>query len=322
MATVLVTGATGFVGRTLCGTLARAGHVVHAALRRQQASPAGAVRSHVVGDIGAGTEWRDALDSTVDAVIHLAARTHMLHDTAANAAAYSEINERGTARLADAAAAAGVRRFIYVSSVKVNGEQTTDRPFTASDIPRPLDAYGRSKQHGEMRLLEIAARSAMQAVIVRPPLVYGPGVQANFLRMMRWVDRGWPLPLGAVRNARSLVGVDNLCDLLRHAVTSEAAPGRVWMVSDCEDVSTPDLLLRIGAAMHRPVRLLPVPVAMLRAAATVVGRRQEIARLCGSLTVDVEPTRAQLQWHPPVTLQSGLARTVEAYLRGERERAP
>ena len=192
--------------------------------------------------------------------------------------------------LANASAQAGIRRFEYLSSVKVNGEETTDHAYTAYDEPHPQDAYGTSKWLAEKHLMEIAARTGMETVIVRSPLVYGPGVRANFLRLLRWVDKEWPLPLGAIENSRSLVSIWNLCDLLVHVLNHPLAPGRTWMVSDGEDLSTPELIRRLGSAMGRRVRLLPVPVGLLRLFGALIGRKAEITRLCGSLTVNIEQT--------------------------------
>ena len=313
---VLVTGASGFVGQVLCEALATAGYRVRAALHSPRALP-GAAESTLVGDIDATTDWTAAL-AGVDLVVHLAARAHRIGETSAYAELYAATNGFGTRRLAEAARAAGVRRLIYVSSIKVNGEGPTVQPYTAQDEPHPEDVYGRSKWLGEQLLLEATAGAALEAAIVRPPLVYGPGVRANFLRLLQWVERGWPIPLGAVRNRRSLVGVWNLSDLLLRLLTHPAAPGRVWLVSDGEDRSTPELIRDIGRAMGRRVRLLPAPLGLLRLAAILSGRTTELRRLCGSLQVDMTSTCRELGWAPPVTVQEGLARTVRWYLTSDR----
>ena len=321
MTRVLVTGATGFVGRVLCEALAGSGHLVRAALRTDRSVPTSISEKVIVGDIHGSTDWAEALDG-VDAVIHAAARTHVLNAPPASAHLYRETNERGTERLASEAARMKVSRFVFLSSVKVNGEETEVRAFRACDEPRPQDDYGLSKWHAEQHVLEIGGGSAMQAVIVRAPLVYGSGVRANFLRLLQWVDRGWPLPLGAVRNARSLVSVWNLCDLLLLALTHPRAPARIWLVSDGEDLSTPDLIRRIASAMGRRARLLSVPLALLCPSAALLGRGGEFKRLCGSLTVDISQTRAQLAWSPPMRLDEALARTVAWYRsRGQSDAA-
>jgi nucleoside-diphosphate-sugar epimerase len=310
---VLVTGATGFVGKTLCGELADAGFVVRAALRSDRETPRGVGERVVVGDIGSRTEWRAALEG-VDVVLHAAARAHVLGDSPANADLYTESNARGTLRLAEAAASAGVQRLVFLSSIKVNGEDSGARLYRADDRPQPLDAYGRSKAQAEEGLREVSARTGLQIASIRSPLVYGPGVRANFRRLLQWVDGQRPLPLGSVRNRRSLVSVWNLCSLLTQALTHPAAAGRTWMVSDGEDLSTPELITRIGSAMRRRVTLLPVPVALLNVAGTLVGKGAEVKRLCGSLAVDIADTRADLGWAPPIPLSEGLQRTVEWYL--------
>lgn len=310
---VLVTGPTGFVGRGLCAQLVAAGHEVRGAVRRAVADSDDCVRSVVVGEIRAETDWTAALRG-VDCVIHLAARVHVLGETEANSHLYFETNEHGTRTLARAAAAAGVRRFVYLSTVKVNGEITAGRPFTPEDDPQPLDAYGRSKWLAECRLLEAARESGMQSVIIRAPLVYGPGVRANFLRLMRWAQSPWPIPLGAVDNRRSFVSVWNLCGLVMHVLDCPAAAGRTWMVSDGEDLSTAELIRRIAAAMRRRARLVPVPLVALRACGALVGKGAEVSRLCSSLTVDISRTRQELGWNPGVGLDEALRRTVKWYL--------
>jgi UDP-N-acetyl-alpha-D-quinovosamine dehydrogenase len=315
---VLVTGATGFVGHILCDVLAQAGYLVRAALRNDRSVPEGVTEKFVTGDIASTTNWGLALRD-VDSVIHAAARAHFLHDSLANSRLYIETNADGTRRLAEEAAQAGVRRFVFLSSIKVNGEETTSKAYTLSDEPRPRDAYGTSKWLGERSLLEVAARSGMEASIVRSPLIYGPGVRANFLRLMRWVDKQRPLPLGAIKNRRSLVNVWNLCDLLTELLKNPAAAG-TWMVSDGEDLSTPELIRLIALAMDRRVRLLPVPAGLLRFCGAVVGRKAEIARLCGSLVVDIAQTRNQLRWTPPVAIEDALARTVAWYFSEGRSR--
>ena len=310
---VLVTGATGFVGSALCGMLGDSRYTVRAALRSDRPVPVAVAEKVVVGEIGATTDWTEALRG-IDRVVHLAARAHVLGDAAANSARYFTTNVDGTAGLAEAAASAGVRRFVYVSSVKVNGEGGSVAAYTSGDAPHPKDAYGESKWQAEQRLAAIAAASSMETVIVRPPLVYGPGVRANFLRLMSWVDRQWPIPLGAVRNERSLVSVWNLCDLLLRVLEHADAAGNTWMVSDGRDLSTPELIRHIGIAMNKQARLVPVPVALLRAGAALSGRGAEVARLCGSLTVDIGPTMRALQWSPPMSLEQGLALTARWYL--------
>jgi nucleoside-diphosphate-sugar epimerase len=317
-ARVLVTGANGFVGTALIAALARSGYIVRAALRADRDVAAPVAEKCVVGDIGATTDWSAALEC-VDYVIHLAARVHVLHDSPANENLYLEANALGTQRLASAAARAGVRRFIYISSIKVNGEETAERAFSSADPPQPLDAYGVSKWRAEQYLSEVA-HDGLEYAVVRPPLVYGPGVRANFLRLLRWVDKGLPLPLGAVANRRSLVSVWNLCDLLQRLLASTVPSGRVWLVSDGEDLSTPALIRRIARAMNKSIMLPPVPVSLLVAGGKLLGKAEEVRRLCGSMAVDIAATRRDLNWVPPVSVDESLARTVDWYLRSGSNR--
>jgi len=258
------------------------------------------------------TEWRPAL-ADVDLVVHGAARTHVPRDAPQKRALYEAVNAHGTRHLAQAAARAGVRRFVYLSSIKVNGEATSQRPYQASDLPDPRDDYGKSKLQGETYLMQAAAGTGMEAAIVRPPLVYGPGVRANFLRLMRWVDSQWPLPLGAIHNQRSLVSVWNLCDLIETLLANRRPAAGMWLVSDGEDLSTPDLIRRLGRAMQRTVRLVAVPVPLLQVCAAIAGRRAEAARLCGSLRVSITATREALGWSPPVLMDEALMRTAAWY---------
>ncbi len=307
---VLVTGATGFIGRTLCEELAGSGYVVRAAVRRECVAPPGVAERAIVGDLCTTSDWQTHLQG-VDTVIHLAARVHVLRNRSVNASAYMETNFHATRRLAEEAATAGVRRFIYLSSVKVNGEGSGAHAYTAADEPRPVDAYGESKWRAEKALLEIGNRTGIEATVVRSPLVYGPGVRANFLRLMALIERQWPLPFGAVDNRRSLVSVWNLCDLLLKLVRHPVAPGQVWMVSDAEDLSTAELLQRLGSAMHRRVRLISVPIRLLRLGALLTGREAELIRLCDSLVIDTAETRERLGWEPRVSVNEALALTAD-----------
>jgi UDP-N-acetyl-alpha-D-quinovosamine dehydrogenase len=316
---LLITGASGFVGSALCDTLVQSGHTLRAALRDERPIPTCVAEKMMVGDISTAIDWGPALNR-VDAVVHAAARAHLLRDSPDSGKLYLDTNAHATRRLAEAAAQAGVQRFVYLSSIKVNGEGTLDNAYLPSDVPNPQDAYGMSKLLGEKSVLEVSARTGMQVAIVRPPLVYGPGVRANFLRLMRWVDAGWPLPLRWVNNRRSLVSIWNLCDLLARLLNDPLPSGRTWLVSDSEDLSTPDLIRRIGVAMGRTVRLFPIPTRLLQGAAMLAGKKAELARLCGSLTVDISQTRNELGWSPPVTVNESLSRTVRWYLLGSRSR--
>lgn len=319
---VLATGADGYVGRALCTHLRQQGYAVRQAVRslKTQRAPAATpliddeLRDTVaVGDLSGAVAWEPALRD-VDAVIHLAARTHVLHDRAADPLAeYRRINVDATRRLATAAAEAGVRRFVFLSSIKVNGEQTFDRPYTEDDAPRPEDAYGISKWEAEQALHEIAARTGLDVVILRPPLVYGPGVKANFLRLMQLVARGVPLPLGAIDNRRSMVYLGNLVDAILTCLEAPAARGRTYLVSDGTDLSTPDLVRGIATALGVPARLLRCPVPLLKAAGTLTGRSAQVARLAGSLQIDSSRLRDELGWRPPHTVAAGLAATAAWY---------
>lgn len=269
-----------------------------------------------VADLSPETDWRAALEG-VSAVVHTAARVHVMDDKVADPLAeFRRINVAGTLNLARQAAAVGVTRFVFISSIKVNGEATElHRPFSADDEPAPLDSYGVSKMEAERGLREIASQTGMGVVMVRPPLVYGPGVRANFASMMRWLRRGVPLPLGAVHNARSLVALDNLVDLLVICCSHPAAAGQVFLVSDGEDVSTTELLRRAAQAMGRSAHLVPIPSTWLEGAAALLGKRDIAQRLCGSLQVDIEKTRQVLGWRPPLTLDEGLKKAVEGFER-------
>jgi len=274
-----------------------------------------AVRSFPVqviqlGPVDGSTDWGAAL-AGVDVVVHLAARTHAIRERGGGKLAdYRPINVEGTRRLAEEAGQSGVRRLIFVSSVKVNGERTLHRPFSVGDEPAPEDAYGISKWEAERVLAEVARKAGFDSVVIRPPMVYGPGARGNFARLCRAVGRGFVLPLGAVDNRRSLVALDNLVDLIARCVAHPAAAGNTFLVSDGEDLSTPELIRRIAKAIGTEPRLFPVPLNVLRLAGLLTGRKAEVDRLLGSLQVDIHHTRQTLDWDPPLTVDQGLHRAV------------
>ncbi|TMG74043.1 MAG: NAD-dependent epimerase/dehydratase family protein [Betaproteobacteria bacterium] len=302
---ILVTGASGFVGAVLCREFVARGHAVRAAVRRE-GTPGAAppqLRQVRIPDIAAEFDRRALLDG-VDVVVHLAA---IAHRSAGSEAELRRVNVDGTVRLAQAAAGF-VRRFVFLSSVKVHGEDSGGGAYGEADAQRPEDSYGRTKLEAERALTGIAARGGMELVLIRPPLVYGPGVKANFLRLLGWVDSGLPLPFASVRNRRSLIYLGNLVDAIARCVEHPAARGP-FLVSDEETVSTPNLVSRIARALGRPARLIPTPPALLRAAGTIAGRRGEIRRLIGNLVVDPSRAHRALDWRPPCTLDQGLAET-------------
>lgn len=313
--TVLVTGATGLVGRHVAAELVRRGRRVRGAVRRPvtEAERVPGVEYVQTGDLGPDTDWSEALLG-VDRVVHAAAHVHVMRPTSADDLAYRRVNVEGTLALAEQSARAGLPRLLFLSSIKVNGESTPQRAFTAADTPAPHDAFARCKHAAESGLRELAGRHGFECVIVRPPLVYGPGVRGNFGRLLHSVQRGIPLPFDSIDNRRSLVSVWNLADLVALALEHAAAPGKVWLVSDREDVSTPELIRRIARALRRPARLFRVPPALLTMAATLAGRRDEALRLTGSLYLDVGPTAELLGWRPLMSLDTGLSRTVAGML--------
>lgn len=265
----------------------------------------------------AGGDWSHLLTG-VDAVIHTAAQVRVIRDTSSDPlSAFRAVNVTGTLSLAQQAASAGVRRFVFISSVKVNGEETgRGNAFTFGDAPLPQDAYGISKTEAEAGLKAISAETGMEFVIIRPPLVYGPGVKGNFAAMMRAVARGLPLPFGAVTdNRRSLVGLDNLADLIVTGIDHPAAANQTFLVSDGEDLSTADLLRRLGAAMGKPTRLFNIPPALLGATAALIGKRAVAQRLLGNLQVDISHTCSALGWKPPISVDEGLRRAVHGAIR-------
>jgi nucleoside-diphosphate-sugar epimerase len=310
---IAVTGANGFVGRRLVRDLAAAGHFVTGASRRPLEGLTANSAWVQAPDLGGSADWRQAM-AGCDAVVHAAARVHVMEDRAADPlAAYRAANVEGTLALARQAAEGAVRRFVFISSIKVNGEETAPgTPFRADDPPAPVDPYGISKAEAEAGLFALGRSSGMEIVVLRPVLVYGPGVRANFAAMIRAVERGLPLPLASVRNRRSLLFVGNLASLALAALKSPAAAGRVLLASDGEDLSTPEMLRRLGAAAGRPARLVPLPPGLIRAAAGLLGKGAQAQRLLGSLQVDLEPTRSALGWEPPFTVDQGFSATVAA----------
>jgi nucleoside-diphosphate-sugar epimerase len=309
---VLVTGANGFVGGQVCRTLRQQGFAVKAAIRRNAPGPAEDLDYVPVGDIGPDTDWTDALQG-VNLVVHLAGRAHVRGESLSNSMAeYERVNTWGTIRLAQMAAGK-VERFLFVSTVKVNGEETLDQPFVETDRPGPLDAYAVSKWQAEEGLLALHQQGKLPVVIIRPPLVYGPGVRANFLQLIRWVDSGLPLPLGRIKNKRSLVGLRNLADFILKCLKHPSAPGEIFLVSDQEDLSTPDLIRRIGGFLGRSAYLIPLPYRCLSIMAHMVGKRDALGKLCHSLQVNAAKAQRVLQWQPAFSVNEELKQTIKWY---------
>lgn len=311
---VLVTGANGFIGSALCPHLSSLGHSVVPVVRR----PCGMANEYVVRD---ETSWERVL-AGCDSVVHLAGLAHMKGDrTRDPAEELLRINSRNTERLARHAVKSGVRRFVYVSSIKVNGERTGAHSFKASDDARPEDAYGVSKWEAEKALSRLSYETGLEVVVVRPVLVYGPGVKGNFLRLLRLVHAGTPLPLASVNNRRSFIGIDNLVDLILACVEHPRAAGEVFLAADGEDLSTPDLIRRFARAMEKKNALFPFPVALLRSGARLLRQTSACERLCDSLTVDARKAKALIGWSPRRSVDEGIERMVAWYLESVRRGA-
>ena len=307
-----VTGASGFVGRTLIHTLSLRSHEIVAAMRAAPSDRDTPSNSVAIGDINATTNWSAALHGA-DAVVHLAARVHVMRDTAIDPLAeFRRVNTDGTLNLARQAAAAGVKRFIFLSSIGVNGNSTSQgKIFTENSASLPHDPYSVSKHDAEVGLRAISKSTGMEIVIIRPTLVHGSKAPGNFGKLTRLVAKGLPLPLASIDNRRSLVGIDNLVDFIITCLEHPAAANETFLVSDGEELSTPDLIRRMARAMNRPARLLPVPKSVLMAVASMLGKRDMAQRLCGSLQVDISKARALLGWNPPVSVDEGLRRAVK-----------
>ena len=308
---VLLTGSTGFVGHALALKIRSTPSLRLTIAVRAPLSGPEPVQHHVVGDISAGTDWSLAADGQ-DTVIHAAARTNTKVESDIDPlTTLRSVNVGGTMSLAKQAAAAGVKRFIFISSIHVNGGETKEQPFTADDVAAPHSIYAVSKHEAEMGLQALARETGMEVVIIRPPIVYGANAPGNFGALMRWVARGRPLPLGAVTaNRRSLVGLDNLVDLVLTCINHPKAANQTFLVSDNNDLSTSDLLRRIGKALDRSAHLLPVPVSLMNIALRLLGKRSTAQSLLGSLQVDITKTRNLLGWTPPVSVDEGLRRAV------------
>lgn len=313
--TYFITGATGFVGAALVRQLASTRTCQVQALVRRE----GVILPEGVMPVNAPPDYLTAGVlplSGVDVMVHCAARVHVMSDASSDPLTeYRKINVAGTLRLAKQAAQAGVKRFIFISSIKVNGEATQiGEPYTTADSPAPSDPYGISKMEAEQQLMLLGKETGMEIVVIRPVLVYGPGVKANFRSMMNWLNKGLPLPLGAIRNQRSFVALDNLVDLIITCLDHPRAANETFLVSDGFDMSTPQLLRYMSGALGRTARLVPVPAVVLVWAATLVGRRSAAERLCGSLQVDIKKTRELLGWVPPFTVENALRKTADSFL--------
>ena len=314
---ILVTGATGFIGIQLSKILANAGHEVRCTAR-SLAPDSSTTREMVTCDLESADNL-DHLTTGCDAIVHLAGRAHVISDDPATSEPlYISANVDATRKLAQSAARSGVKRMILMSSVKVNGESTTiDTPFTSQDTPNPQDPSGRSKTQAEQALWDVASTSGLEGVVIRPPLVYGPGVRANFASLIGIVNRGIPLPLGSIQNKRSFVSIDNLIDCIATTLQSSNVAGQTFLVSDGNDLSTPQLIRSIASALHKSPNLVPFPTVLLKLAAATVGKRGAYDRLCGSLTVDIALTKQNLSWAPPFTVQDSLQQTVDAFIRSK-----
>lgn len=309
---LFITGLSGFVGAALAREALSRGIKVSGQVRSRSIATVPAYKLDLLPD----TDWREVLDG-VDCVVHCAARVHQMEETESDAlAAYRRVNTDGTLNLAKQAVQCGVKRFVFLSTIKVNGESTQPGlPFLPNIGQAPVEPYGQSKYEAEIGLNKLAEETGLEVVIIRPPLVYGPGVKANFLSMMRWIDRGILLPLGAIHNQRSLVYVENLVDLILTCCDHPEAKGHTFLVSDGEEISTSVLLHQVAIAMNKPDRMLPVPASWLKIAARVVGKADIGRRLCGNLQVDISHTTHTLGWKPPYSFEEGIKCTVDAYMK-------
>lgn len=311
---ILVTGANGFIGKPVWSELVKAGFQVKCAVRKLNHP----INKHCtkiveVGDIGPETDWTNALKS-ITTIVHLAARVHMMKDSAIEPLSeFRKMNVNATEHLATMAAKAGVKRLVFMSTVKVNGEQTRDKPFTESDLPHPDDPYAISKWEAEQALLKVSNETGLEVVILRPPLVYGPGVQANFLRLLQIVDRNIPLPFLNIKNKRSFIYLGNLVDAIIACCTHPNAKGETFLVSDGEDASTAELVRMIAIAMGKKAKLFPFPQSLLSIIGTLTGKKAELNRLFGSLCIDSSKIRKVLNWKPPISMRDGIQETIKWY---------
>ncbi len=306
---VLITGASGFIGRSLSAELPNHGHTVRVAVRSANVHLDMFERA-IISSMDSETDWSAALNS-VNIVIHLASRVHVMYDKVADPLAeFRKVNVDGTLKLAEQAAKVGVKRFIFISSIKVNGERTElDRPFTEEDASNPQDNYGLSKHEAELGLLLIAQQTEMEVVIIRPPLVYGPGVKANFASLIKAVKSKIPLPFGAISNKRSFVYVGNLVSLIARCIHHPAAANQIFLVSDGHDISITELLQGCALALGVKPRLLPISQSLIEVCAALLGKREVAQRICGNLQVDISKSRDLLGWSPPILVSDGLKAT-------------
>jgi nucleoside-diphosphate-sugar epimerase len=308
---ILVTGASGFVGRCLCEQLTKQGHTVTASIRSTETPPIKqSTRSVVVGELGLDTDWEQALKGQ-DAVIHLAARTHIMEEISNDPeTAYRQANVQGTERLIQQMAEQKISRFIFISSIKVNGEQTINQPYTEIMPPQPEDAYGRTKYQTELIIYQT---TSLKSTIIRSPLIYGLGVKGNFLKLVQLSNRALPLPLGMIKNQRSLIYLENLVDAIIQTLENKAAIGQTYLVSDNHDISTPELLRATAKSLNKPTRLIPFPVFLLRLIGLLLGKSGAVKRLTASLQIDCSKIQKELGWKPPFSLQQGLDKTALWY---------
>ena len=305
---ILVTGASGFIGHVLIPRLIKSGHEVVATSRNANSKPTGAT-SHTIAELGPDTDWSDAL-SDVEAVIHLAARVHVMSDNSSDPLAeYRRINAEGTAKLAKDAAKAGVRHFIFMSTIKVNGETSGLVPFNAHDIPAPKEPYAIAKLEAEEVLLKTVRNSSMRATIIRPPLVYGPGVKGHFVSLLKICGKGWPLPINCIDNRRSIIYVGNLVDMVHRLIQTPPSTTGVYLCRDPQDVSTPELFQKVSAALGVKPLIIPFPLSLLRLSAAIIGKTAIVSRLTESLYVNDSPTCNDLNWTPPFSMLQGLKET-------------
>lgn len=317
---MLITGATGFVGRALLNKLLADSSLgqPHLALRSDPSNDFESINHSVVGNINAQTNWIDALHD-IDVVVHLAARVHVMNDDSEDPLmAYRDVNVEGTLELVRQSVRAGVKRFIFLSSIKVNGEETIDgNKFSENSIPNPIDPYGISKFEAEEGIKDFCREAGMEYVIIRPPLMYGPGVKANYRKLLDVIYRGIPLPFACIRNRRSMLALGNLVDFLSIVLTHPRAANQIFLLSDGEDLSSKELVEKISLAMGKRSKLIPLPVSMLKLIGALFGRSQAISRLLGSLQIDSSKARKHLNWTPPLTTQEGITLTVKDFLVGK-----